>query len=257
ADPAGADPAGADPAGPQDAGPKDQGPKKDIWQALDQMFRPGGEQEAESGPDAWANGEFEVPFERLDKHGFFPGLAKTARMVLLAPGRLFRAMPLRGMLRPLIFYLLLSEFQALCQFFWQLAGLGGMTGLGGESLETGILATGMGSFLILILYPLFLTGALLLMAAVNHFFLSLFRAASRGYEATFRPMAYSSATAVLSVIPVFGPLAGALCSIIITIIGWKNIHASTYPRVVAAFLIPVAILFVILTLVLRSTPQMV
>ncbi len=98
----------------------------------------------------------EPPFERLEDFGFFPGLWQTIRRVLTSPRLFFQAMPLnRGIMKPLIFYLLLSEFQAVTEFLWGLAGFTGMSGLGDAPVDgaAGPVMMGLSSMAMLVLYP--------------------------------------------------------------------------------------------------------
>ncbi len=195
------------------------------------------------------------PFEELEEYGFFPGLWQTIRRVLLAPRLFFQAMPLnRGIMRPLVFYLLLAEFQALAELFWGLAGLTGMPGVDDAPMEgtTGRVVMGVSSAVILVLYPLMLTAALFVGATLNHLCLTLLRSAQGGFEATFRAMAYSSAPFILCLVPVAGPLAAALWSFLVAVIGYKHLHRTTYGRVLGAMAIPVLLLMVLALAIMRS-----
>lgn len=235
---------------PEDSSSKDQDQKQDqkqendIWSKLESL----GPQETEnsstetgssSDKKTSARSKQEVPWEHLEKYGFFPGLSQTIHKVLFSPAFFFRHMPLgQGKIMPLVFYLLVSEVQALAQFFWQMTGIlsvpemsgkfGGMLGLG---------MTGIGSLFILIFYPVLLTIMLFLISGINHFCLNILRAASGGFEGTFRVLSYSSAPMVFSVIPVLGPLIGVIWTFICTIIGFKNMHRTTTLKVVLAMLI--------------------
>ena len=226
----------------QESAPEN-GQENDIWSKLESLSPQEADEESfeESGPQfsKRTKSQEEVPWEELDKNGFFPGLANTIRRVLFKPSDFFRSMPLGGgLIKPLVFYLIISEVQALAQFFWQMAGLlsapemsgrfGGMVGVG---------MTGIGSLLILIFYPILLAVMLFLISGINHFCLNALKAASRGFEGTFRVLSYSSAPMILSVFPIIGPLAGAIWTFICTILGFKNMHRTTVPKVILAMLV--------------------
>ncbi|MBW1801662.1 MAG: hypothetical protein JRJ85_13145, partial [Deltaproteobacteria bacterium] len=67
------------------------------------------------------------------------------------------------------------------------------------------------------------------------------------FEGTFRVIAYSQATQILGLIPVLGGMAGWFWHFIVQFIGIREIHDTTYLRVVLAFIIPFAlIIFLIL-----------
>lgn len=216
-----------------------------------------GEEPAEGAPGregfAAAEAIEEVPFERLDVHGFFPGLILTIRRAMLSPRRFFETMPLKGIVLPLVFSLLLSEFQFLVQMLWHLTGLGVSehTAEGREAIfSLGI--AGVGSLTALLLYPLLLTAFLFGASAIYHGLLVLLRAATKGFEGTFRVVAYSSAPFVLAVVPVLGPLVAAGWSIVVTVIGWKCLHRTTYPKVLVAFGVPFALFLLVLFMAIKG-----
>lgn len=200
------------------------------------------------------------PWEQLNEYGFFSGLTQTVKRAMLHPVRFFSSMPVgMGLGKPLIFYLLLGEFQAACQMLWQLLGLSAMMTITGRQDAAGFGMTGVGPVAILILYPVLMAVGLFLSTAVSHVLLLLFRAAPAGFEGTFRAMAYSAAPMVLAVVPILGPLTGALWSMIIMVIALKYIHQTTYTRIGLAFLVPVIVLVVVLAVMAWSgfqSPQM-
>ncbi|MDY7001996.1 MAG: zinc-ribbon domain-containing protein [Thermodesulfobacteriota bacterium] len=226
----------AEPQGPTDS-PFEDGPAQDEEQAqgaygfqAEHRFGP--------GPDVE-----QPPWEKLDEYGFFSGLTQTVKRAMLHPIRFFDSMPVGvGLGKPLIFYLLLGEFHVACQMLWQLLGLSAMMTMTGrhEAMEMGM--TGLGPIALLILYPILLALGLFLSTAVSHVLLLLLRAASAGFEGTFRAMAYSAAPMVLAVVPILGPFTGAVWSMVIMIIALKYIHQTTYTRIGLAFLVPVMVL---------------
>lgn len=180
----------------------------------------------------------EVPWEDLERWGFFQGLFQTVKRGMLQPSRFFAAMPLRrGYLRPLAFYVLISEISAVVLFIYQTMGLDMLTQTqdGGELLDAGgFIGMGAASALMLLFYPILFTIMLYAMAAVHHLFLTLFQAARGGFEGTFRAVAYGSAPTVLSVVPILGWLVAGIWTLVVTVIGLKQIHDTTYGRVLAA-----------------------
>jgi len=189
-----------------------------------------------------ADAEEEVPWERLDQYGFFPGLVATIKRAMLSPQQFFATMPIgNGVIRPLAFYVLLSMVSAIAQFLFQMLGLtviGGMAGGGGE---TGIpdayafMGMGAASAFVLLLYPIVFTIGIYVTAAVHHLFLMLFQAASAGFEGTFRALAYGSAPTVLTVVPILGWIVASVWMLVVTFIGLKTIHRTSYARVLTAF----------------------
>ena len=66
-----------------------------------------------------------------------------------------------------------------------------------------------------------------------------------GFEATFRVISYSQAIQVVGVIPFIGGLLGGLWVLVVQVIGIREIHETSYLRVIVAFLIPLALIFLI------------
>ncbi|CCO25196.1 zinc-ribbon domain-containing protein [Maridesulfovibrio hydrothermalis] len=225
----------------------------DIWQSLGSM-KPEEKttQEHNDFDEEKHIEDNEVPFEHLEKYGFFPGLFLTIKKVLLSPATFFKDMPLAGFIKPLIFFVLLAEFQEICNFIWATAGVDTSIGsdvgkimndsMISESLNDGT----FNSIMSLFLYPLMLAALSFPLIGMTHIMLMIFGAADRGYQATFRATAYSYAPIIFCVLPVMGDMIGALISVAISIIAYKNIHNTTYMRVVLSMIMPLVLLLVIL-----------
>jgi len=83
---------------------------------------------------------------------------------------------------------------------------------------------------------------MILTSLILHACLFLVRGGQMGYEATFRVVAYSQATQFLSIIPFIGGMAAFVWLIAVQIIGLREIHQTTYWRVILAYLIPFVLL---------------
>jgi len=83
---------------------------------------------------------------------------------------------------------------------------------------------------------------MILTSLILHACLFLVRGGQKGYEATFRVVAYSQATQFLSIIPFVGGIAAFVWLIAVQIIGLREIHDTSYGRVVLAYLIPFILL---------------
>ncbi|MFN2268999.1 MAG: YIP1 family protein [Desulfonatronovibrio sp.] len=216
-----------------------------IWSRLESMGNR--QQDAPKTEHAKASG-YEVPWETLEKTGFFPGFIETIKRAMLAPSAFFYKMPLKGLVMPLTFFLLISVIQALATFIWNMAGIF-PTAAQHEAGGLGMGMMGLGSFFIVIVYPLFMGIWLFIAAGITHLFLTLFQAGKSGFEGTFRATAYGSAPMILGLIPFLGPLVGAAWSLGITVIGYKQIHETSYLKVIVAMLTPLIIIMVLAALV--------
>lgn len=217
--------------------PGPEGKAGDIWHDLDRIGGSKGDKSEFQAGRAEAEG-WSPPWERLDIHGFFPGFFKTIKEVMFSPRIFFSKMQTGGgLLRPLVFYLLLAELQAVAQFLLQMIGLTPM--FPGDGMGAiGFGAMGAGAALMLILYPLFLTIFLFIGAGLSHLCLMLVRATTQGFEGTFRAITYGSAPMVLGVIPILGAIIGAIWALVTTFIGYMGVHRASAARVLLAMLLP-------------------
>jgi hypothetical protein len=265
-----------------DAEPSDDDAKDSLWNRLDGMRPPAAGQPRQNPPTAthhdvpkkeaqpipgW-NGEFSEdfpdpmdegdehyddepsplvppPFEQLDRYGFFHGLYLTIKLVLLSPRLFFSVMPVGGGLaKPLTFTILLTMIQGLFQYFWELAGLSTSIGPGGADTVGGGSGT-VGALMMLLLMPAFIAAGQFAVTGVYHLLLILMHADNKGFEGTFRALAYANAPLVLGIFPM--PVSGieigwmfiaALWGLFLTIIGLRYIHNTTYAKVVPVAFIP-------------------
>ncbi len=221
----------------------------DFWDSLASMGSPHQESgDPDSAEEVTRDGEIEVPWERLDIYGFFPGIWETIKRAMLRPAAFFQAMPVgSGQIKPLIFYLLIAEFQIVLQMLWDMTGVtSGMTGEGE--------AMGISAAMLLVGYPIILTMLLYIMAVLVHACLNMVGGATRGFEGTFRALTYGSAPMVLTLTPFIGPLVGAIWSLIVTFSGYKYIHRTTTAKVILAMLLPL-IPFILLLAIVMSMAQ--
>jgi hypothetical protein len=103
---------------------------------------------------------------------------------------------------------------------------------------------------VMVLVPFFVTAAMFAYTAVLHVLLLIVGAGGGGFEGTFRVVSYSQAAQVWSIIPFVGGWIGGAWQVIIQVIGLREIHQTSYLRVLLAFLIPIIILFLLLAAVL-------
>lgn len=223
-----------------------------IWQKLDDM----GEYAPQSGPyaqEAPDDVTVEVPFEELERYGFFNGIMETTKRAMLAPQLFFSAMPIGKTPRSaLIYYILVSEFGLLFQSVWEYIGLDVFALFGGQtssqaqaaadmSLQMFIAQQGM---LLLVVGPIMLFGGMYLFSGIIHLLLKLTGAAQEGFATTLRVNSYSNAPNMLYIVPIAGPVVAFFWQFAINIIGLKHAHKAPWGRVALAYAL-LAILFMI------------
>jgi predicted Zn finger-like uncharacterized protein len=184
------------------------------------------------------------PFEQLDRYGFFHGLFLTIKLLLTSPRLFFSVMPVGGGLaKPLTFTILVTMIQSFAQYIWGMVGLS--SSVSPEEASAGGMSATMTALVMLLLLPAFITVAQFLLTAIYHLLLMLMRAGSRGFEGTFRALVYSNAPIVLGIFPMpFKELElgwmfiVAVWGLVLTIMGLRYIHKTSYAKVIPVCLIP-------------------
>ncbi|SKA69207.1 YIP1 family protein [Desulfobaculum bizertense] len=211
---------------------------RERWQEQ-QEFRP-----RESSTQASSS----VPFENLEEHGFFNGLIETIKKVSKTPTEFFSKMPLAGGRKmPLIFYILLGEFSALCQTIWQvlgsILGINVLVALGPQ--PAGNSEPGPESFAILLVLPILLFLFSHISSGILHGTIRLLHKKNQPYEATYRVICYSCAPTVLSVFPVIGAIVGSVWSLVLTYKGLKKVHGMSVGKTISVLLLPFLALMIL------------
>jgi predicted Zn finger-like uncharacterized protein len=187
-----------------------------------------------------------IPWERREELGLWQGLLRTVKRVLFSPRSTFSSMPVTGGWRePLAFGLLVGSIGSMFTFFWEF--LGESIGFPRPFLNLSASVSSTLVFLVLIfLSPLFVTIYLFISSVITHVLLLIVRGGKNGFEATFRVVAYSQATAAWSVMPILGGAIGWVWNSIVYIIGLKEAQETSYVRVILAFSIPFAFLILVI-----------
>ncbi len=180
--------------------------------------------------------------EEVLYRGFWKGLYQTAKAVLFRPGRFFRVMPSGvGGREAFAFGLLFGSVGTMFGWFWQFLMLFENFGPSAEYFM-GLFTLKILFIGILILVPFFVILEILFSTSILHAALYIVRGAGHGFDATFKVMAYSQAPQVFGLIPFVGGLIGWFWQLVIRIIGLKEIHQTSYARVILAFLLPLVVM---------------
>jgi hypothetical protein len=181
----------------------------------------------------------------FDYRQLVPSLIQTAREVLLNPVNFFRSIRRTGdFVNPLVFAIICSLISAviggILAFIISLATGNGFGGSLGSLIAN------------IILIPIGTAIGLFIWAGIYHLLvLLLIRPRHEGYEATFRVVAYAAALQLLSwlaYIPLLGILVGialGIYSVVLSVIGIREMHATTTGRALAVVLIPVVVLVIL------------
>ncbi len=190
------------------------------------------------------------PWEMRDELGLWTALVRTTKLVLFSPDKMFGTLSYRGGMKdPLAFGLLTGSIGGMLGFFWQLM----IMSMGTAAFAAPFLGH-LGLWFVLIimtvLVPILVLVGIYIYSAVLHFLLLIVRGGKNGFEATFRVICYSQVAQVIAIVPVLGGWVAGLWQLIIQIIGLKEIHETSYLRVIVAFLIPVAFIVLLVMAVL-------
>ncbi len=200
------------------------------------------------GPDK------ESPWENRSEIGLLQGVFRTLREVLFRPSSFFRDLSAnRGMWEPMGFGLLTGSIGAMFGFFWHFLLLSGTMSRFGVPFF-GHAAAGILFVFMITLVPLIIALGMVVYAAFLHLLLSIVRGGGRGFEASFRVIAFSQSAQLLGIIPVIGGWAGLVWQLIVQAAGLKEIHRISYLRLTAAMLIPVALVLLFALAVVLFVP---
>ncbi len=165
--------------------------------------------------------------------GYPRAFVQTFLDMVSNPRHFFRAMPVgSGLVKPLLFFLIITQFVAITQAIWQLLGILPPSALT-EDLGHSVQAA-----LALILYPFEATLFLFLDTAINHLFLRLFKADTKGFEGTFRAEAYSTAPMLLMAVPFIGMPMAMIGMTVYKFLGLRHIHGASAKQVLAVLILP-------------------
>jgi len=183
------------------------------------------------------------PWENRSELGLWQGIYQTLKAVLFSPEKLFRTLTYKGGIKePLAFGLLVACLGAMIGFFWEFLILsGGLLSLAYPLF--GRLTAALIFLLVIVIIPVLVTSVIFFYSGMLHLLLRILRAGQNGFEATFRVVSYSQAAQVWALIPFLGGLIAGIWQLIVQIIGLREIHETSYARVIIAFVIPVALIF--------------
>jgi hypothetical protein len=157
----------------------------------------------------------------------------TVQAVVLRPVDFFRGILRQGdFINPLIFAIICYEVAAILGGLLSLVGIGADQGFGGF----------IGS---IILAPILAAIGLFIFSGILHLLVMLIVGSRNGgFEATFRVIAYSAVTSLVSWIPFIGWIL-SLYGIYLGIVGIREVHNTTTGKAALVVLIPAAVVILL------------
>lgn len=180
-----------------------------------------------------------VPWE--DPEGWvFGGLLTTWKECLFEPERFFAALDhQKPLVRPLLYYLLITVVSGFLSLLWQTM-FQSMIGLPGGSQQGGV-----DLLLSFFLTPFVFLFCLLIGGALVHLSVTIVaRDEMRPTDATYRVLCYGSSPLLLGIIPIAGSVLAPAWSLVVTVLGVKEVHRTNTGRAVIAVLAPLVIFVV-------------
>jgi hypothetical protein len=187
-------------------------------------------------------GRLKTPWEDRAANGYFDGLFRTAKGVLLGPSDFFKKMAVTGGLTdPLLFAMIIGMVGLLFFSIWDLVLHDSMQSImtpemrnaAGRSMSNGI-ASPFG----MVMRPFLLIIWLFIVSGMLHLFLMMVRGAKAGFEATFRVTSYSVSPFLFMVIPYCGMLITMLWMLTLIVIGLRDAHETTGGKATVAVFFP-------------------
>jgi len=187
-----------------------------------------------------------APWESRPGNGFVWGIFRTLKDVLFSPAAFFRKLTFsRGLREPLLFGLLVGAVGNMFGLFWPVIMVSaGLFPFGGSMLAQ--LSPGLIFLILVVAVPICVMLSMFIYSAILHLLLLMVRGGKNGFEATFRVVAYSQAAQVWELIPIVGSWIGGVWQLIVQVVGLREIHGVSYLRIILAFLLPIAFLFVVI-----------
>ncbi len=211
--------------------------------AMVQVRKYSGDMTGERGPTPYRPREERkyCPWEDMERLGFLQAFLTTLREVLFSPTRFYSRMPTsRGFTNPMIFALILGVLGVVLGLAWQQAFIRQSE----EFLGGGVIPL----VAITIALPFVVLVVLFLGSAITHLCLMIVGGNRRGFEATFRVIAYSWATQVFAVVPFVGGFIIAVYVLVIEIIGLRESHGIGSGRAALAVFLPFILIVVLVVI---------
>ena len=170
------------------------------------------------------------------------GLFQTIKDILFSPTFFFRSMSTQGGLQtPLLFGVIMGTIGGLFPLLWNFLFSAKMSGFVDRFSSTMMIGYAL-------LLPLFVAIGIFIIGGVLHLCLMLVGGNRKGFEATFRVVAYTQATQLFGIIPIVGGFIASIYALVLHIIGLREAHEITTGRAALAVFIPViaALIFVVI-----------
>jgi hypothetical protein len=184
-----------------------------------------------------------LPWEHRQQLGFVKAFFDTMMLVLTKPVEAFGMMRREGgLVEPLIYAVIGGTAAKIVAtlIFLPLHAIGFMANR--ESGAIGMMGSGFGLIISLILWPLWLAIGMFVGSGLIHLSLMLLGGAKKPFEATFRVCCFATGSASpISIVPVCGGLIAGVYNIVLNCMGIARVHEIDTGKAVMAVLLPLLV----------------
>ena len=192
------------------------------------------------GPESNFTGPHEI-----DDTGYFADLWRIFRSVLFSPTAFFGGIKgAGGFKNSMAFGILTGSIGAMFGIFWQFLFMpdefAGLINNIPWSISLNQLF-----IIFIIISPLLVLLNIFVTAVILHIFLFILRGANNGFEATVKVTAYTNASEIFAIVPYIGGFIGWVWSVVLIVIGLKEIHDTSSLKALFSVLLPLFLLFIL------------
>lgn len=183
----------------------------------------------------------EFPWPPTSERGVVTSFVATWRESLFETTRFYRKMPAEGLWTAALYYVLIGIIAAGARLFW--GNIFDITGVS-RSLSrwsSGEVPTPAERLADFLLSPVWLLVTLFVVAAVIHLIVIMLVPDRKPFTATTRVLAFSYSPLLFAVVPFIGSIVGGVWSLVLAVVGLREVHQTTTGRAIAAILLPLAI----------------
>ena len=226
---------------PAAAPERPQHPKSlwERWQSMREHVRQydEGQEEPASRNDGRPDG---APWESPEYYGFWGSFSRTLLGVLFHAPDFFRHVRCSfSLVRPIVFYVLLSLFQMLASRLWSMKALQELTMTATDPKTLAMAEALMKSMnlpLMLLVTPFFSIFQAVILAGLYHLMIRMVQPDRADFSTTLRVVCYSAAPLVFCIVPMVGSLIASVWFVAAAFIGCKFALNLSWSRTVLALL---------------------
>ena len=209
------------------------------WQSIREHVREydEGREESSSRSDGRPDG---APWESPEYYGFWGSFSRTLLGVLFHAPDFFRHVRCNfSVIRPILFFVLLSLFQMLASRLWSMKFLKELTTTATDPQVLAMAETLMQSMnlpLMLLVTPFFSIFQAVILAGLYHLMIRMVQPDRADFATTLRVVCYSAAPLVFCIVPMVGSLIASIWFVAAAFIGCKFALRLSWVRTVLALL---------------------